>query len=168
MEKWEIFKLGLEIIVLLGSIISAVISWINKNKTKEDVDYIKQVKESIMEKQKMEEISKITEKVKDILEKIRVYSTKVKKISSTGSNLNKDISNIKESLTIIKEHRSIFDKDKNYSDKIYKNITDRLNRILDMEDKDDIVKELRSVETKLDEFLAELKELIDIKKYDQY
>ena len=166
METWEAIKLGLEIIVLVGSIISAFISHINKNKTQKDLEYINEIKDSILQKQKMGEISTVTEKVKDILEKVRVYSTKVKKISATGSNLNKDISNIKNSLSIIKENRSIFDEDKKYADKIYKEVTDKLNLVIDMKNADDIVKELRNVETKLDEFLARLKELGDIKKYD--
>ncbi|CEP90227.1 Uncharacterised protein [[Clostridium] sordellii] len=77
MEKVEIFKLGLEIAVLIGTIISAVVTEVNKRKTKEDVDYIKQVKDAIFSKQKMEDISIVTEKVKSILDKVSLYSNKI-------------------------------------------------------------------------------------------
>lgn len=173
MDKAEIFKLILEIVVLIGTIISAVVTEVNKRKTKEDVDYIKQVKDAIFSKQKMEDISIVTEKVKSILDKVSLYSNKIKKTTSRGLNLNKEVSEMKESLVVVKSNRSIFNKsisctDEKYVDNVYKSVNEKLNSIVDMSytDSDEIANELRDVESILSELLAKLKELADERKYD--
>lgn len=74
---------------------------------------------------------------------------------------------MKDSLTIIKENRSIFkDSNINHSEKLYKDIIEIINEISDSEDNCIIINNMRNIGIKLDNFLAELKDLKDISRYN--
>ena len=146
--------------------VSAFITWLKSKKINKDIEYIKKFKNQIIARENIEEITKVREEINKIKSVIRNYTRKNGKTLTLGRNSKSDIENIQKSLTIIKENRSIFnDETSNESDKIYKEINELVDAMIYSTSEDQRLKKLmREVDTKLDSFLATLKELKNKKR----
>lgn len=154
------------------TVISSVLAWRNSKKTQKDVCIIESIKNEILDKQNIEEIGLVKEEII----KVKRVATKYRNIKNIYT-VNKDIEKIQTSLTIIKENRGIFkcnNNEKNESDFIYDEIKKLEHKLLDIQDcinknknfnGELVVKIARNLVIKLDDFIAKLKELKDIKKY---
>lgn len=166
-EKIGSITTWLEFIIALISVGGAVFSFIKAKGIKEDVEYIKEVKKEIIEREKIEEIAKVREEITKIKSVLKGYIFANKKATSLGRSFNKDICLIRGSLTVIKENRYIFtDESENKSDLIYSEVTLLLNEMINYKNNEEqLSKFARGVDISLDNFLANLKELNNIKKY---
>lgn len=145
----------------------AIFTLIKAKSVKKDVDYVKKAKMEIIERENLESISVVREEVTKIKTVVRSYITKSGKSIVAGRSLDKDILIISDSLAVIKENRSIFNIDnENKSDQLYVEIKSKVDDILGNNYEDnELRKTMREVDTRLDNFLAELKELKTVKKY---
>lgn len=166
-EKIGDITVWLEFAIAMISVGGAIFSFFKAKNIKEDVEYIKEVKKEIIEREKIQEIAKVREEITKIKSVLKGYFLTKKKATSFGRSFNKDIESIKSSLTVIKENRYIFiDGNENKSDLIYSEVNSLVNKMIDYENNEEELSKLaRDVDTSLDNFLASLKELNNNQKY---
>ncbi|QAA31316.1 hypothetical protein [Clostridium manihotivorum] len=160
-DNIELITKILEFGLAITSVIGAFISWTNSKKTKKDVDYIEKVKKEILNRESIEQIGIVREAAAKIKEIMKSYFLRSNRINVTGRNFKKDITQIKEALTIIKENRDIFqNSEANCSDIIYSEVNVLVEQMTEFEnDEDNLKRSMRETDNKMDNFLANLKEL---------
>ena len=166
-EKIGDITVWLEFIIAIISVVGAIVSLFKAKNIKKDVEYIREVKKEIIEREKIEEIAKVREEITKIKSILKGYFFTKKKATSFGRSFSKDIESIKSSLTVIKENRYIFtDINENKSDLIYLEVNSLVNKMIDYENnEEELSRFARDLDTSLDNFLASLKELNNNKKY---
>lgn len=146
--------------------ISAFVTWLKSKKIDKDIEYIKKFRDEIIERETIEEITKVREEINKVKAIIRNYTSKSGVTLTIGRNSKSDIENIQKSMTIIKENISIFNEESsNESDKIYKEINELVDVMIYSSLENEALKRtMREADIKLDNFLATLKELKNKKR----